>query len=287
MSNIRRQSIISSIIIYIGFAIGLLNTYLFTRQGFFTEAQYGLTGIFIAIATSMMAFANLGMPSYIFKFFPYYNEHLPPKKNDLITWALVVSTIGFLFVIVAGILLKGLVVRKFSEHSPEILTYYNWIFPFGFGLMIYTILEAYTWQLHKSVLTNFLREVQWRLFTTILIVFFLTRIIDSYDLFIKLYAFTYPAIAILLFLYLVFTKRIHFTFSPSKVTRRLFKNILRLCSFVYAGTLVFSISQVFDSIIIASLLPNALAKVGIYTLAQNISSLIQAPQRGIVAASIV
>jgi O-antigen/teichoic acid export membrane protein len=33
-------------------------------------------------------------------------------------------------------------------------------------------------------------------------------------------------------------------------------------------------------------LPNALAKVGIYTLVQNISSLIQAPQRGIVAASI-
>jgi O-antigen/teichoic acid export membrane protein len=286
MSNIRRQSIISSIVIYIGFAIGLLNTYLFTKQGLFTESQYGLTGIFIAIATSMMAFANLAMPSYIYKFFPYYNEHLPTRKNDLITWALIVSTIGFLFVIVAGIVLKGLVVRKFSEHSPEILTYYNWIFPFGFGLMVYTILEAYTWQLHKSVLTNFLREVQWRLFTTILIVFFLTRIIGNYDLFIKLYAFTYPGIAIILFIYLVFTKRIHFTFRVSKVTRRFFKSILRLCSFVYTGSLVFSISQVFDSIIIASVLPNALAKVGIYTLAQNISSLIVAPQRGIVAASI-
>ncbi len=286
MSNIRRQSIISSVVIYIGFAIGLLNTYLFTRQGLFTESQYGLTGIFIAIATSMMAFANLAMPSYIYKFFPYYNEHLPPKKNDLITWALLVSTIGFLFVIIAGILLKGLVVRKFSEHSPELLTYYNWIFPFGFGLMIYTVLEAYTWQLHKSVLTNFLREVQWRLFTTILIVFFLTHLISNYDLFIKLYAFTYPAIAIILFLYLVFTKRIHFTFTVSKVTKRFFKNILRLCSFIYTGSLVFTISQVFDSIIIASILPNALAKVGIYTLAQNISSLIQAPQRGIIAASI-
>ena len=33
MSNIRRQSIISSVVIYIGFAIGLLNIYLFTRQG--------------------------------------------------------------------------------------------------------------------------------------------------------------------------------------------------------------------------------------------------------------
>ena len=286
MSTIRRQSILSSIVIYIGFAIGLLNTYLFTKQGLFTESQYGLTGIFIAIATSMMAFANLSMPAYIYKFFPYYNEHLPPKKNDLVTWALLISMIGFLFVIIAGILLKHLVVRKFIEHSPELLVYYNWIFPFGFGLMIYTVLEAYAWQLHKSVLTNFLREVQWRFLTTILIVFFLSHILDSYDLFIKLYAFTYPGIAIFLFLYLIFTKKIHFTFSISKVTRRLFKSIVRFCSFIYIGTLVFYISQVFDSIIIASVLPNALAKVGIYTLVQNISSLIQAPQRGIVAASI-
>src|SRR6266545_420804 len=121
MSTIRRQSILSSIVIYIGFAIGLLNTYLFTKQGLFTESQYGLTGIFIAIATSMMAFGNLAMPSYIYKFFPYYNEHLPPRKNDLLTWAIVLSTVGFLFVIIAGIVLKPLVVRKFSEHSPELL----------------------------------------------------------------------------------------------------------------------------------------------------------------------
>ncbi len=68
MSSIRRQSIISVGIIYVGFAIGLLNTYFFTREGGFTEAQYGLTGIFIAIANIMYSFANLGMQAYIYKF---------------------------------------------------------------------------------------------------------------------------------------------------------------------------------------------------------------------------
>src|SRR5215467_3311736 len=101
MNNIRRQSIISSVVIYVGFAIGLLNIYLFTRQGLFSDpSQFGLYNAFIAIATTMMAFANLAMPAYITKFFPYYNDHLPPKKNDLITWALVVSTIGYGLVIV-------------------------------------------------------------------------------------------------------------------------------------------------------------------------------------------
>ena len=87
MSTIRRQSIISSVVIYIGFAIGLLNTYLFTKEGLFTTADYGLISIFMPVATLMMAFASLAMPSYIFKFYPYYHDHLPPRKNDMITWA--------------------------------------------------------------------------------------------------------------------------------------------------------------------------------------------------------
>jgi len=286
MSTIRRQSIISSVVIYIGFAVGLLNIYLFTKQGLFTDQEFGLYNAFIAIATSMMAFANLAMPAYIYKFFPYYHDHLPVKKNDMITWALTVSTIGYLFVIVAGIIFKGLVFRKYIEHSPEVVTYYNWIFVLGFGLTIYTVLEAYAWQWHRSILTNFLREVQWRLFTTIIILLFLFGVIRDFDLFIKCFSFSYPCIALMLFLYLVLTKKIHFTFRLSKVTRRFFKNILKLCSFIYAGSLIVIISQVFDSLVIGAVLTDALAKLAVYSVAQNISSIIQAPQRGIISASV-
>ena len=286
MSTIRRQSIISSVIIYFGFAVGLLNTYFFTKEGLFTEAEYGLTTLFIAIATMMTAFAALAMPSYIFKFYHYYNDHLPPRKNDMITWALLVSFLGFILVMTAGWFLKHLVIRKFSEHSQLLVNYYYWIFPMGLGLTIYNILEAYSWSLGKSVLTNFLREVQWRLLTTVLIVLFITHTIRDFDHFIKLYAFTYPGIAITLLLYLLITKRIHFTFKVSKVSRRFLGKILALCTFVYGGTLIFTISQVFDSFVIASVLDNGLGKAGIFGLAQIMTSVIQAPQRGIISASI-
>jgi O-antigen/teichoic acid export membrane protein len=254
MSTIRRQSIISSLVIYIGFAVGLLNTYLFTKQGLFTEAQYGLTGIFIAIATLMMAFAQLAMSSYVYKFFPYYEDHLPPKKNEMLSLALIVSIIGFLLVVVAGIVFKDLVVRKFAEKSEDLVKYYYWFFPLGLGLTIYSILEAYAWQLHKSVLTNFLREVQIRLLITVLIVLFFVKLIPSFDLFIKLFAFIYPAVALILFIYLFAKKKIHFTLVISKVTKRFFKPILRLCTFVYGANLIFIVAQIFDSIVIGSLL---------------------------------
>ena len=265
MSSIRRQSIISSLVIYTGFAVGLLNTYFFTRQGTandFSAAQYGLTTIFIAIATMMSAFATMAMPAYIFKFFPYYNDNLPPRKNDLITWALLVSTVGFVLVMIAGWSLKHLVIQKFGTNAPQLVAYYYWIFPMGLGLTIYTVLEAYAWSLHKSIVANFFREVQWRLFTTLLIVLFVTNTIKDFDLFIKLFAFTYPGIAISLLGYLIITKKIHFTFTVSKVSRRFFKKIITLCTFVYGGTLIFTISQVFDTIVIASLLEDGSAKAG-------------------------
>src|ERR1700730_121543 len=208
MSSIRRQSIISVGIIYVGFAIGLLNTYFFTREGGFTPAQYGLTGIFIAIANIMYSFANLGMQAYIYKFYPYYTDNLPVKKNDMVTWALVVSMLGFIMVMAGGFIFKDLVIRKFGANSAELVKYYYWIFPFGFGLTIYSLLEAFSWQLKESVLTNYLREIQFRIFTTILIVLFLTGYIYSFDRFIKIYAFTYLLLAALLAGWLVINKKI-------------------------------------------------------------------------------
>jgi O-antigen/teichoic acid export membrane protein len=286
MSTIRKQSILSSLVIYIGFAVGFLNTYFFTKKGLFTEADYGLVSIFMAIASMMMAFATLAMPAYIYKFYHYYNDNLPPCKNDMITWSLVIGSIGFILVMTAGWFFKHLVIRKFGENSPQLVIYYYWIFPMGLGLTIYSILEAYALNFGKSVLTNFLKEVQWRLFTTLLIVLFVTNVIKDFSQFIKLYSFTYPAITVILFAYLLFTKKIHFTFKVSKVTRRYSKKILALCAFVYSGALIFAVSRVFDTIVIASVLPGGIDKAGIFGIAALMTSVIQAPQRSIISVSI-
>lgn len=286
MSQIRRQSIISSLVVYIGFAIGFFNTYLFTREGGFTQSQYGLTGIFIAVANIMFSVANLGMPSYIHKFYPYYNDNLPARKNDQLSWALVFSLLGFCLVTIGGILFKDLVIRKYGTNSPDLVKYYYYIFPFGMGLTLFSILEAYAWQVKKAVLSNFLREIQFRLLTTLLIVLSFTGIIASFDLFIKLYSFTFLIIALILLIYLLWTRLAFFSFSISRVSKKFFKKIITLISFVYGGSMVYSISMVVDTIIIAAVLPNGLALAGVYTLAQNIASLIQAPQRGIISSSL-
>lgn len=286
MSSIRRQSIFSSIVVYIGFALGFLNTYLFTREGSgLTPEQFGVTNAFIALATIMYAVANLGMPTYLTKYFPYYKAHLPDKKNDQLTWAFLVCLLGFAFVVIAGLALKPLVFKWYSN-SPELPRYYYWSFVFGFGFTFYLLLEAYAWQQRKSVLSNFLKEVLFRFITTVLILLTGLQVIRSFDTFISIYAFGYLFLVLVFVIYFKRINQFSFSFSVSKVTRRFKRKILQLSLFIWGGNLVFNIATVFDSIAIAAVMPNGMASVGVFSLAQNISSLIQAPQRALISSAV-
>ncbi|HWI92919.1 MAG TPA: oligosaccharide flippase family protein [Flavisolibacter sp.] len=285
MSTIRRQSIISSFVVYLGFALGLLNTYLFARQGGLTVEQFGLTNTFIAFATIMFSIASVGTNSFIAKFFPYYKAHVPDNKNDQLTWAILFACAGFVLVLIAGIILKPIVFKVFAN-SPELPRYYYWVFLFGFGFTLFSVMEAYAWQHRKAVLSNFLKEVLFRFFVTILIVFATIGVIKGLGLFIRLYSFTYLALALILIFYFYKKKQLHFTLTKSTVTKKFFKKIVAFASFVWSGNIVMNIATVFDGIVIAAVLPNGMASAGVYYLAQNVSGLMQAPQRAIISSAI-
>lgn len=285
MSTIRKQSILSSIVVYFGFALGFANSYLFAREGGFTKEQYGLTAIFIALANVMYSASSLGMPAYISKFFPYYNDHLENRKNDMLTRALIICTGGFAIITLAGIVFKDFVLARFAN-SPEIGQYYYWIFPFGYGLTLFLVMEPFGWHRKVPVLTNFLKEVLFRLLTSLLVILSTVGIIRQFSTFVHFYSFLYLAIALVLLGYLLWSGKAAFTTARSVVTRRLWPKVVALCSMVWGGGLILNLSSVFDTIVIAAVLPEGLALAAIYTLAQNISSLIQAPQRGIISSAV-
>ncbi len=285
MSQVRKQSIISTVFVYGGFLVGFINTYLFTRQNsVFTPTEYGLTNIFMAVGNLMFAFANLGMVSVVYKFYPYYNDNLPKKKNDLLTWTLLISIIGFCCVIFAGIVCKDLVIRKFGGNSPEFIKYYFWVFPFGFSLLIFSMFEVFAWNLRKSIFTTFLRELFFRLLALVLIFLLSFRLIKNFDSFIKMYAFTYGVVALVLMGYLILKKEFYLTFTISRVTKKFYKKMVSMASLIYVGSTIYTIAAFIDTIIIMSLLGTE--AVGVFSLGFVVSGLVQAPQRGAVAASI-
>lgn len=275
MGQIRKQAIISSIVIYIGFFVGFINTWLFTKNGIFTPEEYALTRLFFDVGQLMYAVASLGTISVIYKFFPYYKDNLDPKENDLATWVLATSLVGFCLVIIGGLIFEPFIVRKFSLNSPLFVDYYEWVFPFGLGLLLFTILETLSNNARKTIYPSFLRETGFRLFTTILIALFVFNLLN-FDLFIKLFSFSFLVTTVLLGISLAKNGHLHFTFNVSRVTKKFRPKMITLAAFVFSGQVIYVLSTVMDGIFIASILGEQLA---IFAFSSYIANLIQIPQR--------
>ena len=283
MSQIRRQSIISTIVIFIGVGIGFINNLFFTKSGWFTPDQYGLTRSFFDFSQIIYAYSFLGLSAVIYKFSPYYKAHLNDKENDLISWALLLSTLGFLLFLIVGISFKPFFERKFFANSRILVDYYYWIYPFGFSLLIFTILESYCWSLKRTVISTFLKETILRVLTTILILLFIFKVID-YDSFIKLFACLYGILVTTLIIYLRQKNQLHLTFKMSKVTRRFKPKIIGFGLFVFAGVAISTTAALSDSLTISSKIGQT--AVGIFAFSTYISNIIQIPQRSVIAISI-
>ena len=285
MSQIRRQSIISTIIIFIGFAIGFFNNLFFTKTGWFSPDQYGLTRSFFDFSQLMVAYSLWGLSAVIYKFSPYFNAHLKDKDNDLLSWALLIAVIGFCIFLVGGIYFKPFFERKYSGNSKILVDYYYWIYPLGFSMLIFAILESYCWSIKRTVISNFLRETALRLLTSVLILLFIFKII-SYDTFIKLFSMLFAVLVAILLIYLKWHNQLHFTFKVSKVTRRLKSKMIIFGLFVFAGVAITTLAALADSLIISSKIINAQVAIGIFAFSTYISNIIQVPQRSIIAISI-
>lgn len=282
MGSIRKQTIISSILVYIGFIIGAINTYVFTKKGIFTLEQYALTRIFFDFAQNMSAFGALGVIPVIYKFYPYYKDNLEKHKIDLMSWGVMASLTGFILVTLSGWYFQPVFVHQFAEKSKLIVDYYFWMFPFALGLLLYSTVEAFAWALHKTILPNFLKETLFRLVTSLFILLYYFKLI-SFPVFIHLFATLYLIIFLVLIVYLLNSGELNFTFSLSRVTKKFWKKMLGMQALVYSGTLIGALAATIDSFIIAKF--QGLAVVGVFGLAQYAANLVQVPQRSIQAVS--
>ncbi len=285
MSNIRTQAIISGFILYFGFAIGAINIYLYTKEGTpFSEEAFGLTRLFFDLAQNIFAIGSIGIIAVMYKFFPYYRDNLPKHKNDLLTWSLCTACIGFFAVLLIGIVFKQNVIEYFNKKNSQLfIQYYYYIFPFGFGMLLFSVMEGYGWLLKKTVATNFLKETALRIITTVFIALFYLNLI-SFNSFIYLFSSLYFIIFIALLIYLYQQKELYFTFSISHVTKKFWKKIVSMQMLIYSGTIITALRQTIDGILITTII--GLSATGIFTLAQYVANLVQVPQRSLQSISV-
>lgn len=278
---IRKQSLVSSVFTYLGFAIGAFNILvLFPR--YFTPEQFGLTRILLDVAMLLSTICTLGSIPIVLKFFPFYQRNTPREKNDLPWLTLGLVTLGCLIMVVTLPWLKPWIIRKFGSKSPLFVDYFDLLYPFTITLAYFSVMEAFAWSLRRTILSNVLKEFAFRLLTTVLIFLFIAGVM-KYDQFITFYAWIF-LLPVVIFLVMMFREHMLVPVSrPSAVTRRIKYKILSFGGFLFAGAVLNIIARTNDTIILASQSTGGLSDAAVFTIATYLVTVMEVPQRSLVS----
>ncbi len=283
MSEIRKKSIQGSIWIYLGFFIGAINTYIFTHKEWFSPEQYGLTRTVLELSMLMFSFSAIGTTFFLYKFFPYYEDNLEKKDNDILGLAIKISGIGFLITILILLIAEPLVIKKFGTNSKLLIEYFYITIPLAFFVLVYNLLESYSLGFGKAVTANILKETVLKFYTLILVLLKVFGIID-FHIFMLLFACQF-ALIVTIFVYIL--KRdgqLWLTFKTSKVTKKYRKKIVSMLSLTFIVLVVTILRTSIDSLVLAA--RQSLASVAIFGFASYLVILMQAPYRSIVSITI-
>jgi len=282
MGIIQKQGVKSSFFIMIGFLIGAVNL-LVLFPLFFSKNDQGLVRAMLDIGATLSVFCTLGTLPVIYKFYPFYNHYLGPKKNELPFITLIINLIGFSILLIIGWQQKDFIIRKLGK-SPSLAQYFNYVYPYTFFLLIFYWLEAFAWGLRKGVYSNFLRETLIRILTTLLIIAFGLKYIDL-AVFLTLFSLLYVIPSLLLLINLIKSKQFSFkSLQISSVTRRLKGKMFSFALFVFAGQFFNLLARTNDTFLIVGL--RGLNDAAIFAIATYVSAILEIPQRSLNSISI-
>jgi O-antigen/teichoic acid export membrane protein len=285
MATIRKQSLYSSLFIYLGFAFGAFNVlYLFPK--FFTPEQFGLTRIIMDITMIFSTVITAGILPIVYKFSPFYRGYLPKEKNDLTSIVFLYLTIAYILFLIALPYLKPIILRKFGKNSPLLLDYFHLVIPFTISLALFSVLESLAWIIKKAVLTNFLRELTFRLITMVLILCWALGWINQYDTFITIYTNSFFISIVILIVFLFRSNQFQFQFTLSNLSKRLYPLMIKFGGAYFLSAVFNIIARTNDTLIIASQSTGGLIDAAIFTIATYLITIMDVPQRSLVGAAV-
>lgn len=284
MTTIRKQSIYSSIFIYVGFAIGAFNVlYLFPK--FFTKEEFGLTRILVDIALILSTLCTAAAVPVGLKFNPYFRYYQPGKKNDLISVVTFTVIFSCILLWIASPVIEPIIIRKFGFRSPLLVEHVHLIAPITLSYSLLTLMEVFAWNSGKVIAANFMKELFYRCVVLIAIICWIAGFFSGFEQFIGVYAYLYFPPVIMLVLIINKAEPIRFTLSLSKLTKRLYPIMMKFGTAYFLSALLNIIAKTNDTLIIASQSTGGLADAAIFTIATYMITVMDVPQRSMIAAA--
>ena len=274
MGVIIRQSIVTTIISYIGVVVGYVNL-LYLYPLFLSQEQIGLMRTVQDSAILMAQFAQFGLAQSIIKFFPRFMGNVLHSKN-FINIILFLGLLAFGFFLILFFIFENQIQGYFQHNAREFIHYTSLALWLTFITVVTTLLEVYSRSLLRNILPNLLKEIVVRVLLGVLVLFYFKGFITFPDVMIGsvlVYVFCLLVLAIALIIQGYIHAKIDF-----KLIDPAFRNELMSFSILsFAGTAGLIVIGKIDSLMVAGLL--GLAPVAIYTTAYYMATVIEIPKR--------
>jgi O-antigen/teichoic acid export membrane protein len=157
MGIVIRQSIKASFVSYIGVGLGLINN-LFVSTKFLTPEQLAITRLLLENSLVFAAFAHLGTPFMMDKFFVFFKDS-EKKHNGFIGFLWLWACVGVLLFSGLYVSFREPIAEYFRFKSPQILDYHFLSIPLTAFWVFLLFFDAYSRNNHRIAIPAAIREV--------------------------------------------------------------------------------------------------------------------------------
>ncbi|MFV8354726.1 oligosaccharide flippase family protein [Flavobacterium sp. XS1P32] len=167
MGIVLNQSLKNTVITYIGFGIGGVNT-IYLYPVFLGATFYGLTNYITSCANVIMPLFAIGMQNTLVKFYSQYQTE--EEKSRFLSFTVLFPLLLIIPMLIIGLFFYDEILFFLSKKNP-IVKSFIWLIPFiGLCMAYFEIFYAWLRVHMHSVFGNFVKEVGLRLFSLLLLI---------------------------------------------------------------------------------------------------------------------
>lgn len=276
MGLVIRQSIITTIISYLGVVIGYINL-LYLYPKFLSPEEVGLFRTIQDAAILLSPFAQFGLASGIFRYYPQFVKD-QKTAGSFISLMMLLSVVGFGLFFLVFQLFETSILAYFDDNAKEITHFASLVLWLTLILLITSLMEAYSRSLLKTIVPNLLREIVSRLLLSVFVLLYFLGYLN-FQQFIITTTLGYLLCLIILMIYLTKNGDLKLGLEFSVTHRLKLPELLKYSLLSFAGTAGLVIIGKVDSIMVSALL--GYAANAVYTTAFYMATVIEIPKRAL------
>jgi O-antigen/teichoic acid export membrane protein len=275
MGVIQRQGFKSSIVSYIGVAIGAVSTVFVYPQAL------ELLGLFRSLydaAVLVGIVVLLGSTASAVRFFPKYKDPAT-GHHGLLSWLLIVSGCGFLFFLVLfPFITQFLVKYYFHEGTRDYQEYIGYLIPLTFFVSLVTLLVRYTSNFRRVAIPTAFEQLTIKILMPLIFLMFLAGWLTVRDVVMGIIA-SFALAAIGLIFYLKYLGEWRLTKPAILSDNSALKEYRKYSGYGLLSGIGSMVAFRIDSLMIAGMIQFQAA--GIYAIAFTLSEIIIKPMRAL------